>query len=337
MSSWLRTPSRIFLLLVLPALYAATCWFGAGWLLMPPRESPSDWQAEMMRDPGAFGLTITRFVSADGTPCLFCMPNPGAGVGRRGSILRGQMGRAVAPFGDVRATIVLLHGWKMRKEGLLAVVERFCAAGFRCIVPDLPGHGENPLPVAGFGARTAERHLAAAVLDDAAARFHFTPRPALLWGLSMGGACALQAAAADPSRWDGVLIVSSFDRLAPVVRENLEASVPGLGEILGPGLALAIRLRGGFWFGDAEPVNYANALRVPAFVVHGEADDVIPMAAGRRLFEAIPTARQWLRVDGAHHSNVLGTPQQVFSRMALWSLARSRSQPRAKITASATH
>jgi pimeloyl-ACP methyl ester carboxylesterase len=306
-------------------LYGALCWAGAGWLTMPPRKPLDAWQREWLEHPAAHGMRVARAVAADGTPYLLCEPDAAAGPASRGRILRAQLTAARLPsarYGEIRGTLVLLHGWGMRKESLLVTAERFCAAGLRCLVPDLPGHGENPAPATSFGERDSERALPARALADAAARFHFSPRPAALWGLSMGGAYALRAA--ERGSWDAVIVVSSFDELSPVVRGELARRIGDWSSTaLMPGLNLATALRSGFQLDAVRPLDSARALRRPVFIVHGAADPLIPENAGRRLFQALPSGRKrWLEVTGAEHGNVLGTPQHVFCEMAGWTLSQ---------------
>jgi pimeloyl-ACP methyl ester carboxylesterase len=141
--------------------------------------------------------------------------------------------------------------------------------------------------------------------------------------MSMGGACAIQAAAATPESWDSLVVVSSFDALDPVVRGVLgQAAGTWAATILDPGLEGAVWLRGGFLLGAQEPLASAARLRVPTFFVHGRDDDLIPPEAGRRLFRAAPALRKrWLEVGAARHGNVLGTPQHVYVEMAAWMLS----------------
>jgi pimeloyl-ACP methyl ester carboxylesterase len=310
---------------ILLVAYVVTSWIGAGILLMPPRKALRPWQNAWLAHPALAGLRIERRVSDAGVPYLQCEPDAAAGPSLRGRILRAQLAAAgIAPgrFGEVRGTLVLLHGWGMRKEDLLITAERFCAAGFRCLIPDLPGHGENAGPCAGFGCDGVERFLPREVLESAARNGHFAARPAALWGLSMGGACAIQAAAATPETWDSLVVVSAFDALDPVVRGALGRAMGGwLATILDPGLEGAVLLRGGFLLGAREPLASAARLRVPTFLIHGRDDDLIPVAAGRRLYRAAPVRRKrWLEVRTARHGNVLGTPQHVFVEMAAWML-----------------
>ena len=86
-----------------------------------------------------------------------------------------------------------MHGHFGRKENHLPVSERFCAIGFRCLLFDVPDHGEHPSPTTTFALN--EAMLPRAVLESAAQRFGFDPRPAGLFvALSLGGAIALIAA-----------------------------------------------------------------------------------------------------------------------------------------------
>ena len=200
----------------------------AGWMLArPPRRALQDYHRDYLDHPAAHGLLIHRAeVSIDGpphpVPYLVCEPDVHAGPAARGTKLRDQLaagGSVVPAYGFVRGNLVLLHGRKGRKEDLLPVAERFCAAGFRCLLPDLPAHGENMAPNCGYGTFVQEAEIPAAVLDDAARRFSFSAdQPAGLWGISMGGSYALSAAKVDAKRWDRVIVVCSFARLYDVVQ-----------------------------------------------------------------------------------------------------------------------
>src|SRR5207302_9521229 len=123
----------------------------------------------------------------------------------KGNKLRSQLqaqGLSVPDWGEVKATLILLHGHSGRKEDHLPVAERLCAVGFRCILIDLPGHGDHPAPFATFGFREAA--LPGEVLREAARRFAFKPEPAGLFGISQGGAIALQSAARPDEEWFAV-------------------------------------------------------------------------------------------------------------------------------------
>lgn len=311
-------------LLAVLAIPAVPCWIGAGRLVMPPRKPLLARTHVAIAEVSAAGVAIYEDRTTNGIPFLVCEPVTGTNPGRRGSILRRELrerGIPVGSYGEIVGTVVLLHGWGMRKEDLLRVAERFCAVGLRCVIPDLPGHGDNPECRAGFGFGKGEARLPEEVLAAAAVRFGFPEQPAALWGLSMGGSYAIAAAAALPSRWKAMIVVSSFDALAPVVREQTTRALGAWAVALQPWLVLATRCRGGIWIPDIAPVELARRANLPAMFVHGDADTLIPLRAGRRLHDAAASpAKRWIPVKNAAHGNVLGTPQQVFVEMAAWLL-----------------
>ncbi len=306
-----------------PALgFFIMLWMAAGWLVEPPRKGLAERHREWLAHPAAHGLRIRHGETASGTPYLLC--EPGAALGERGRLIRRQLaerGAAAGRFGGVRGTLVVLHGRGMRKEDFLLVAERFCAAGFRCLLPDLPGHGENPETRLRFGTSPAERSLPGEVLESAAALFGFEPGPSGLWGMSLGGAFAVRAAAEDPTRWDAVVVVSSFDELAPVVRGEARRRFGKAAPLATLGLGEAVRWRGGCPPARVRPIEAAARLSMPVMILHGTDDPLIGIEQGRRLYRAVPHPRkQWIAVTGARHGDVLVTPQPVFCEMAAFFL-----------------
>ncbi|MEZ5477966.1 MAG: hypothetical protein R3E95_10930 [Thiolinea sp.] len=96
-----------------------------------------------------------------------------------------------------------------------------CSAAERLWLPvsakaaDLPAHGASPLPEAGFGSLAFERCRRRRYCRKyAGTQFDLPAKPALLWGMSMGGAVAVECfAAADPQPWSALVVVSSFAEL----------------------------------------------------------------------------------------------------------------------------
>ena len=50
---------------------------------------------------------------------------------------------------------------------------------------------------------------------------------------------------------------------------------------------------------------YAGHIEVPALVIHGTDDRIIPAAHGRQLAEALGSST-WLAIEGAGHNDLLG-------------------------------
>jgi pimeloyl-ACP methyl ester carboxylesterase len=188
------------------------------------------------------------------------------------------------------------------------------------VLPDLPGHGDNPARHSSFGIAKSERGIARDVLESAAARFHFKTHPAGVWGMSMGGAYAIEAAAEKPEQWDAVIVVSSFDALTPVINGEARQWFHAFAPVASFGVMEAVRWRAGYSPWKIRPVDEAASLRLPVMIVHGTADEVIALRRGKNLFEALPDAqrKRWIEVSDAHHGNVLVTPMPVFAEMGAW-------------------
>ena len=200
--------------------FGVLTWIASSRLICPPRRILQDYHQDILANAREHGMSIESF-AVNGTPCLLCEPLAQPGSAVKGNKLRAEFqaqGLPLSPWGETKATLVLLHGHKGCKEDHLPVAERFCAAGFRCLLVDLPGHGQNPQPFASFGKR--ESSLPGEVLRAAAGQFHFDPAPAGLFGISQGGAIVLQAAARTDEHWFAVAELSSFAALDQVIAQQ---------------------------------------------------------------------------------------------------------------------
>jgi pimeloyl-ACP methyl ester carboxylesterase len=207
-------------------------WWSSHQVASPTRRALMDYHLEYLANPESHGIRIEKFTASDGTPCLVCVPegNPG----RRGTIIRTQLGERdvpLPPFGGIQGTLVLVHGRKGRKEDYLPIAERLCAAGFRCIIPDLPAHGDHPHDIATYGVREAA--LPARVLDEASMLFKFDPEPAGLIGMSMGGSVAMHAMSEPEAPWKALVIISSFDSFPTVIKNQATRYSGVLGPLCG--------------------------------------------------------------------------------------------------------
>lgn len=315
---------RILLASALGLSPLAAGWWAANQLAHPPRRGLQDYHREFLADPAAHGVVLKPLVCDDGTPCVVCEPQPQGQLGGRGQRVREQLtakGLPLRPAGEIIGNLVLVHGRRGRKEDYLLIAERFCAAGFRCILPDLPAHGDHPGHVASYGVKEARLPLNA--LREAAARFHFDASPAGIMGISMGGAVSLRSAVENDAPWRAAVFVSTFDRLENVVKHQSER-IAGrwAGKAWQTITEPLFEWETGMPLQEADSIALVPRLRCPVMIAHGTADRVIPLECGQRLYAALPEVpeKRWIEIPGADHDNVLITDFPIYAEMAAWFL-----------------
>ncbi|MFO1088209.1 MAG: alpha/beta hydrolase [Hyphomicrobiales bacterium] len=65
-----------------------------------------------------------------------------------------------------------------------------------------------------------------------------------------------------------------------------------------------------------------GGLKAPLLVVHGTADQVVPYALGKKLYEAAPEPKRMITVDGADHMDVFSPPTWAEEAKLFLSAAR---------------
>ena len=317
----------ILTLLTLCGFLAAAFWGGTQ-LASPTRRALQDYHLDFLANPSAHGVSVRHFHLSDRTPCLIIEPLPSGTLGSRGQRLRSQLLAEKIDFpapGKILGTLVLVHGRTGRKEDYLLIAERLCAVGFRCLLPDMPAHGEHPEACVTYGIR--EAGIPARTLKESAEQFNFQSAPSGLLGMSMGGAVAMQTAAMPKCPWKALVIISSFDRLETAIQKNVsDLAGPTLGHIWAQMSGWVYEWKTGIRLQDIRSDLPAQKISTPTLITHGADDHVIPISSGVRLFAALPEAleKRWIVIPKADHANVLITDFPIYAEIAKWMLNHIR-------------
>lgn len=325
-TSFKRRCARLLLCLVglAPLLWIGTAWLAAREITQPSRRPLQDYHQVILGAPASHGIIIAPFNLSDGTPTLLCRPDPNGTLDQRGTLLRSQLQQRNLTLPTIGiengATLVLLHGRRGRKEDLLPIAVRYCSVGFRCLLIDLPAHGENPAQVATFGPNESPLPLKA--LTEASSKFNFPARPAGLWGMSMGGCVAIHATASTQSHWDALIIVASFDTLSPVIhRQCAQLLGSPLASPFHSTLQTFFHRQTGIPLAQIQPASLAPQIHLPILIAHGDDDPLIPLSSARQLFDAIGTSdKSFVNVGSGTHGNVLVTSYPLYADMTTWFL-----------------
>jgi fermentation-respiration switch protein FrsA (DUF1100 family) len=197
--------------------------------------------------------------------------------------------------GAALGSVLHLHGNAANVSNHLPLVAWLPPAGFNVLMLDYRG----------FGRSQGRPSLDGVVADAAAALGYLRSRPGIdagrliVLGQSLGGATALRLLARDSAGVRLAVIEAAFASYRGIARDAAIGSV-----VLAPLLPLALPTLPP---ARDDPVTALASVPVPLLLVHGTADEVIPVAHGERLHAVAPRA-EFIRVDGARHMESLMRP-----------------------------
>lgn len=183
-----------------------------------------------------------------------------------------------------RLPVIHVHGWLEVKEVHLREARALNEAGHEVFLVDMRAHGRSEGRRMSFGAR--ERHDLSAVLDTAIERGWAPGGRAITMGFSLGGAVAIQHAAID-HRVAGVVALAPFVNARQSIRSARLLWWPwGSRRWLERGFEVAAD-ETGFTLDEASALAAMKKLQVPALLVVGERDRLLPPGRhAHALYEA---------------------------------------------------
>lgn len=228
--------------------------------------------------------------------------------------LRGWFIPGILPDGRLtdRRTLILVHGTRANRAdpgaGELDLSAALAHHGFAVLAFDMRGMGQSapaPLTLGYF----EQRDVLGAVdfLRSDTLPYPQLGRPRAIggWGVSMGAATLLLAAAKEPAI-AAVVSDSAYSALVPLLQREL----PKYGHLpafFTPGVVTAARLLYGVNPAGVRPVAVVASIAPrPLLFIHGAADSLIPPSNMRLLVQAARSApdahvQSWL-VPGADHA-----------------------------------
>ena len=180
---------------------------------------------------------------------------------------------------ETRPWVVFLHGNASTIASRMNILhyEQLRALGLNVMAPEYRGYG-------GVEGAPTEAGLA----DDASRAYqylrdheHVDPRRIVIYGWSLGSAVA-------------VTLASRVDEAA-VILEGAPASVVDIGQQRYPYFPIRLLIKNPF-----DSIARIGAVGSPLLFLHSPEDAVIPIAEGRRLFDAAPPPKQFVEVSGGH-------------------------------------
>lgn len=240
---------------------------------------------------------------------------PPAGIGASEISLRSAAGAQLvgwaAPGTCGCGTVVLLHGVRGNRLGVVDRIRLFHEAGFATVAVDLQAHGESTGEHIAYGAR--ERYDAQTAV--AYARTAFPGQPVAVVGVSLGGAAALLA---EPDLGaDALVLEAVYSDIEAATRNRLRLYGGRPAALLTPLLLQQLPLRIGVQPRDLQPVEAIRKVRVPLLIVAGTHDEHTTADDTRRLYAAAPAPKTIWWVEQARYVDFLSYDPAGYRRHVL--------------------
>ncbi|MDD4169278.1 MAG: alpha/beta fold hydrolase [Desulfotomaculaceae bacterium] len=161
--------------------------------------------------------------------------------------------------------------------------------GLNIVVADYRGYGASDGKPSFTNLLKDAKSIFAAVIEQLSARGY--KRELWVMGRSLGSLSALELACHYPEKIKGMIIESGFADVSKVMKhlEHLpeEIKLPGFNQ---------------------ECLDLVGRITIPALVLHGQDDDIVPVQEAKTLFEYLGTPRKkLLLIPGAGHNDLMYT------------------------------
>jgi len=200
-----------------------------------------------------------------------------------------------------KGTVLLLHDLGDSKASHLSLGRRLASMGYDVVLPDLRAHGRSTGKYITYGALEKRDVLAVvdALLEEQAIH-----EPLYAFGVSLGGATAIQYAAGDP-RCKGVMALAPYKDARSITRRRIAFIAPMMS---GQDFEEALRRAGdlaNFDPAQASALEAAGKLKCPLLLVHGLLDEEVPVSHSQEIYEVAHEPKQLVIIPWAMHATLL--------------------------------
>lgn len=194
--------------------------------------------------------------------------------------------------------VILAHGFRGNRENMADYVQFYYDQGFDVLIPDARGHGGSEGEYIGFGwhDRLDIKQWTQLLIDEENSSDIF------LHGVSMGAATVLMTSGEElPPAVKGIIADSPYTSGVDILSYQLESlyNLPAFPLI--PITSAITELRVGFNFYETSALEQTAKNTRPLFIIHGEADELVPTSMGEEVYEAAGGDKMFWTVPDAGH------------------------------------
>ena len=178
---------------------------------------------------------------------------------------------------SAQSTVLFFHGNAGNIGDRLGKIDLFYRMGLNILIIDYRGYGKSE----GYPTEEGIYKDAAAAYDYLAQRGDLKGQKIIGYGASLGGAVAVDLAAQRPLT---CLIVDSTFSSAVDIAKRIYPFVP----------SFLIRTK-------LDSVSKIKRVDIPKLFIHSVEDRTVPIALGRKLYEAAPGPKEFIEIRGDHN------------------------------------
>ncbi len=194
--------------------------------------------------------------------------------------------------------VILVHGFRKEKTDMGDYTKFYYDRGYNILMPDSRGHGESEGEYYGYGWH--DRLDLIGWIDQLITDYGV--EEIVLHGNSAGAAAVLMTSGEElPNEVKAIIADSGYTTMKEELKHQLK-HLYGLPSFpLLDITSLITKVRAGYFFGEVSAIEQVKNNNLPIYIIHGDADDLVPTWMGEEIYEAAGGEKEfWLVPDAGH-------------------------------------
>ena len=204
--------------------------------------------------------------------------------------------------------VICIHGYGGKATGMVEYIEMFRNLGMNVLTVDLRGHGDSQGNYYTLGVRDFDD----IILWTNWLKKSFIADKIILFGISMGGATAIMAAAKKTELYSVVISDSAPSDFNRMFIRILKHRMGLVAHVFMPMLYLYTCVLAGYSLSDASAGEYVSQISIPILYIHGQADGLVPLEMMTELYEKSTCQKERFIVQGAEHTGAIKKDRDLY-------------------------
>ena len=200
---------------------------------------------------------------------------------------------------DAKKWIFVVHGYTSDAKKMANYIKKFYDMGYSVFAPDLIAHGNSEGDFISMGGYDSD-DLVNWVKKISAENNN---ADTALFGISMGAATVMNAVGKNlPSNVKAIIADSSYTSVWDIFKSELKARFNLPPFPLMQMFRVIAKIQAKYDIKEASVINQVKKSKLPILLIHGDADDFVPVTMESQIYESLPGEKDQLIVHGAGHT-----------------------------------